>query len=78
MTDSAEQLFVGSHVGNPAIFEHDDLVGSHDRAQAVSDHKRRASLQQIGKTVLNQSLAFAVQVAGRFVEDQDPRIGNNR
>ena len=48
-----------------------------DCAQAMGDHERGAAAQQLFEALLDQAFAFAVQVAGGFVEDEDPGVGQD-
>ena len=44
----------------------------------MSDHKRRSVLQQFCQAGLDQPFAFAVQVAGGFIEYQNLGVGQDR
>ena len=39
-SELVQQLVVGALCGDPAVLEHDDLVGQRDRRQPVGDHER--------------------------------------
>ncbi len=73
-----QQFVVGADFDDFSLFDYDDLVGFRDRAQPMGDHDRGPVLQQFSQRRLNQSFTFAVQVAGRFVQDQDFWIGQDR
>ena len=49
-----------------------------DRGQPVSDDERRASLEKLRQRLLNQRLRLRVQVGGRFIQDQDRRVLEQR
>ena len=59
---------------DPAAVHHHDAIGGAYRRQPVSDHQRGAALHQPFERLLDQPLAFRVERAGRFVEQQDRRI----
>ena len=63
---------------DPAVLEHDDLAGALDRREAVGDDDRGAAGQQAPQAVLDPALGVDVDVRGRLVEDQDPRVGDQR
>ena len=52
--------------------------GLADRRQAVGDDDRRAAGQQPAQALLDAALGVQVDVRGRLVEDQDPRVGDQR
>src|SRR5215218_2405345 len=59
---------------DPSLVKHDDLIGMHDRAQAMGDDEAGAAGHQAIQALMDQPLAFAVEIAGRLVQNQDPRI----
>jgi hypothetical protein len=61
-----------------ATFEHEDLVRRADGRQAVRDHEGRALRAQAAERRLDQGFALAVEARGRFVEDQEARVGEQR
>src|ERR1051325_11230672 len=67
------QLLVGTALGDTSVFHQKDHVGAPDGRQAMRDHEGGAAGQERGHGRLNQLLAFRVQVARRFVEDEDLR-----
>ena len=54
-----------------AAFHHHDRVGAEDRAEAMRDHEGRALVHDAFDRLLDQVLAFGVDLAGGFVEDED-------
>ena len=44
----------------------------------MRDHEAGAPLEQPGERRLDQPLGVAVDARGRFVQDQDPRVGDQR
>ena len=56
---------------DPSSVDHHDAIGMGNGAQAVSDHETGAVAHQFHQAGLNQPLALGIQVAGRFVQDQD-------
>ena len=63
---------------NPALFHQEDQIGATDRGKPVRDHERRAVRQQIRHGGLNELLALGIEIARRFVENQDLRPGEDR
>jgi len=58
-----------------AGLEYEHLVGVPDRAQPMSDDETGPIAQQALQRALDQSLGARVDAGGRFVQDQDARIG---
>ena len=73
-----EQLVVRAALDDLAAFEHQNLIGAANRRQPVRDDERRPAVAQRSQAVLDHRLALAVEARRRFVEQQDPRIGENR
>src|SRR4051812_15597898 len=73
-----QQLLVRALLDDPAVLEHDDLAGALDRGQPVRDHDRGAAGQQAPQAVLDPALGVHVDVRGGLVQDQDPRVGDER
>lgn len=61
--------------GDPLICDIHDTVAILYRRQPVRNDERGASLQQLVQALLEQALRLGVDRGGRFVQDQDPRIG---
>ena len=77
-SDGLEQLVVVAVGDDPAVVEHDDLVGQRDRREAVGDHERRAPRHRLASASLISLLGRGVDRGGRVVEDQDARVGQQR
>ena len=73
-----EQLVVRALLDDPAAVEHDDPAGLADRRQAVGDDDRRAAREQPAQAGLDAALGVQVDVRRRLVEDEDPRVGDER
>ena len=58
--------------------KHDQPVGFAQRAQAMGDGDRRAALDQVVERQLNLALGLGIDRDGGLVEDQDPRIDQQR
>src|SRR5690242_18591700 len=69
---------MGTGFTDPALFQHDDLVGAPDGRKAVGDHNHGAVLHQIGKRLLYQHFTLGVEVAGGLVQNQDGRVLDQR
>ena len=65
-------------VDDPAVVEDDDQVGAADRREPVRDDERRPSREEPAQAALDAPLGADVDRRGRFVEDEDPRIGEQR
>ena len=61
-----------------AVLEHDDQVGVADGREAVGDDERGAAVEQAAQRALDPPLGADVDRARRLVEDQDPRVGEQR
>ena len=75
---AGDQCVVAALFDQAAAVEDQDAIGLAQRGQAVGDRDRRAARVSALKRLLNGLLAFGVDVAGGFVEDQDRRIVQNR
>jgi hypothetical protein len=70
-----QQLVLGAALHDLTALDDDDLVRAADGREAVGDDDRRAAAQQPIERALDQYLGRPVDVRGRLIEDQDPRIG---
>src|SRR5690348_9794803 len=73
-----EQLVMRPALDDLAVLEHDDHVGVADRRESVGDDERRASLEERAQGGLDLPLGADVHRARRLVEDEDPRVGEQR
>src|SRR6185437_4082823 len=73
-----DQLVVSSILDQPAPIERDDAVRAPHCRQAVCDDEHRAAPRDVLHVVLNNTLALVIERAGRLIEDQDARIGDER
>ena len=73
-----EQLVVRALLDDLAVLEHDDQVGVADRREAVRDDERGPAVQEAAERALDLALGADVDRARRLVEDQDPRVGEQR
>jgi hypothetical protein len=73
-----EQLGVPAHLGHLAGLDGDDPVTRAHRREAMGDDQHRAAAGDLLQVGLDDLLALGVERAGRLVEDQDPRIGDQR
>ena len=72
------ELVVRAALDDAAVFHQQDQVGAADGGEAVGDDERGAAGQERGHRGLDELLAFGVEVAGGFVEDEDLRRGQDR
>ncbi len=68
---STQQFIVLSLADDLAPIHDHNRVGPHDRAEAMGDHKRRPLVKQAVDRLLDQMLALGVDLAGRFIENED-------
>ena len=61
-----------------AMMQHENLIGIDDRAQSMRDRDRRSSRHENRQGPLNIRFYLAVHRAGRFVENEQRRVGNDR
>src|SRR5579872_2476179 len=78
MAGDVVQLRMSSLLHDPPSIEHDHLVGVAQRAEPMSDHKRRASSHGVLHGL--QNFVLGVWIDGRrwIVEQQNRRIQQNR
>jgi len=60
------------------VLHHEDLVRAANRREAVRDDDRGPAAQEPVECALDQDLGGAVDVRRRLVEDQDPRVREER
>ncbi len=74
----AHQRVVRSQRDDAAALHHRDAVGVAHRREAVRDDQHRAARHQPLERALHDPLAFGIERARRFVEQQDRAIGEDR
>src|ERR1700687_603308 len=75
---SRKELGVRAALYDLAMFHHQDLVGTANGGKAVCNDERGASLHQISETLLDHLFGFGVEAGSRFVQNQNPRLSQNR
>src|SRR6185436_12063489 len=78
MPAAGDELAVRALLDDLAPVEHDDAVRGLHRAQPVRDHEHGAALADQPHVVLDDAFGLVVERAGRLVEDQHARIGQER
>ena len=68
------QLVVGAHFRHAVLVDHENAIGATQGGQPVGNRKGSAILGEALQRLLNLILGFGVQTAGRFVQNQQPRI----
>ena len=68
------EFLMRAQLGETARFHHDDSIGAADRAETVGYNENRAAFHQGIKRLLDERLAFVVERACGFIENQNPRI----
>src|SRR5688500_9575769 len=66
-----EQIFVPAFFDDPPALEDQDPIGGADRAQAMGDHERGPSSQELRQGALQAAFGVAVDAGGGLVQDQD-------
>src|SRR6478735_7408360 len=74
----ADQLVMRAVLDNAASLDGDDAIGLADRRETVGDDEDGPAGGNSFHVLLDGALAFVIQGAGRLVEDEDARIGNER
>src|SRR5258706_2093609 len=74
----SHQLVVRAHLRDPSIVEDNDLVSVANRTQAMRDDERRLPCENLLQVALNDPLGLGIERRGRFVENQDARIVQDR
>ena len=77
-TAPAYQLVVRTIFDQAPMIERQDAVGKANRRQAVGNDEHRAPLSDLRHVLLDDPLAFIVERAGGFIEDQDARLAQQR
>ena len=75
MPASLEQLLVGALLDDLAVLHHQDHVGIPDRGEPVGDDEAGPIGPQRRHGMLHQHFGSGVDRAGRLVQDQQCRIG---
>ena len=73
-----QQFVVLAHLGNAPSLDDHQPVRPAKRAQPVSNGDRRSPLNQVLQGQLNLALRLRIDRRRRFVENQDPRIDQQR
>ena len=74
---AGSQLVVGAHVDDPAVPHHHDPIGQRDRPQTVGDDQGRSAANELLEDLLDELLAFQVDLAGGLVEDENGRVAED-
>ena len=72
-----EQGEVRSFLNQPAMIEHDDMVGMDHSREAMGDDDCRSILHDPGQRFLHAGFRLVVESRGRFVQHEDRRIADN-
>ena len=66
---------VGPSLDNRTVVEDEHEIGFTNGTQPMSNDKSRAATQQDLESLLQARFGYGVNRAGRFVEHNDPRVG---
>ncbi len=69
---------MSANIVDHATIENEDRIGLGERRQAVRDDDQRAAVRDPGDIRVDDRLALRIERAGRFVEDQDRWIDDQR
>src|SRR3989339_2219593 len=72
-----EQFLVRPFFDDPAAVDHQDLAGVTNRAQAVGYHETGPACHELQQCFVDAGFGPGIDAAGRLIEDQDRRIGQN-
>src|ERR1700719_3972633 len=72
----ADELVVVVILDDAAALDRDDAVGAAHGREAMGDDQHGAVLRDLAHVLLDDALALVIERAGRLVEDQDARIGD--
>ncbi len=75
---TADQIFVDTFFDDGATVEHHNPVGTPNGRQPVGDDQHRARPRQVLEGGHDELLGFGVERTGRFVEDQDGGVAQDR
>ena len=73
-----DELPVGPRLHNRSGADHVDAIRMADGREAVRDCDNRPIVGNPGEGALDRSLGLVVDGGGRFVEQQDGRVGEQR
>ena len=65
-------------LGDTSGLDGEDQVRPPDGREPVRDHERGAIPHQVGQRILHEQLRFGVERRGRFVEDEQRTVLQNR
>ena len=65
-----QKRFVSAPFYDLPVVQHQDFIGPHNRAEAVSDGDRRPAIHQNREGSLDLRLDFGIYGAGRLIEHQ--------
>ena len=70
-TAGFHQFLVGAGLGDPAVRDHQDLVGVPDGVQPVGNDKQCLSLAQLADGLLDVALVVGVHAGGSLVQNNN-------
>lgn len=70
-TAGFHQFSVGAGLGNPALRDHQDLIGVPDGVQPVGNDKQCLSLAQFADGLLDVAFVVGVHAGGGFIKYDD-------
>src|SRR5690606_29352697 len=73
-----QQAFVGAVLHDAAAVDDEDPVGVADGAEPVGDDEAGPPLHQPLQRLLDEAFALDIECARRLIENQDPRVLQDR
>ncbi len=65
---------VRAHLGDLSLFQHHDLVGPADGAEAVGDHHHRAAFEKVVQVFEDDAFVVGIEGIGGLVEEDESRV----
>lgn len=72
-----QKLLVPAHFNNPAMVHRQNEIRRADSGEPMRNHKAGAVLHQLLHGFLNEHLRAGIDGTGRFIENQNARIGQD-
>ena len=73
-----DEFLVVPHFHDFTVFHDDDQVGIMNGGEAVGNNQRSPPLEKTFQSLLNDDLGLGIDISRRFVEDQNPGVGEDR
>jgi len=74
---SLDQFPMRPLLDDPAVVDHQELVGIADGAQAMGDHEAGPARHEAEQSLVDAGFGACIDAAGGLVEDKDRRVGDD-